>query len=395
MKKIYIILSITVIHLLFTACEKDETKPDSYYSCQVGHSDSVSKHPRATTYQEILNQNRKKDLVGAVLLIKDEEGLWMGSSGKADIASNINMQTCNIFLIASISKVFTASAVYRYVDKGILNLEDPISKWLSDEVINEVENAQKAEIRHLLAHTSGIADFYTIKFELDRLNRVTNNWSKEDVIKYVYGKKADFEVGKEYEYSNTNFLLLSMILEKASGLSFKEVYEQEVFNPLNLTSAYYSRDEPIPVGTVVGYTEYTYGSGHFHNSRNLYEDELGIGGDGGIAINAYDLALFLESIIKGRLFSNKSLKLMTNWFDLEEDDQWEEFGQTENGYGLEKFNTQYGYAVGHTGSIDGFNSYGFYFPESDMTYILLVNSTKGDGDAHENIFKACLKEMFE
>ncbi len=385
---------IGLFAIFLQACDKNEVLPESYYQCNFSHEDSNSLHPKASIYQTILDENRKDGLVGAVLLVKDRNGLWIGASGKADIASDVVMQPCNTFLIASISKVFTASAIYRYVDKGMVTLDDPINKWLSSTITDKVENANEAKIRHLLSHTSGIRDYYTDKFELDRKNKAWNAWTQEDVITYIYGKKASFEVGQTYGYSNTNYLLLSLILEQASGLSLEQVYQQEIFTPLGLASAYYSESSPIPPGCVKGYDDINR-EGRVVDSQYLYGDEIGIGGDGGIAINAYDLAIFLEQLMKGELISDTSLGAMTNWFALPEDWQWDMYGQTENGFGLEKFNTDYGYAVGHTGGIDGFSTFAFYFPDTDMSYILLVNTTIASEMPENEIFKNTLKEMFE
>lgn len=398
LEKIIFLIPLFLISLLsFTACDTNEIIPDSVYSCNVGSQDSSSMHPKAVIYQSILENNRKNGLVGAVLLVKDKDGLWMGADGKADIASNINMATCNTFLIASISKVFTSAATYRYIDKGVLSLDDPISQWLDASVVENVANADQAQIKHLLAHTSGIPDFYTFQFELDRINRISNDFTKEEVLTYIYGMNALNEVGESYYYSNTNFLLLAMILEKASGLSFEQVYQQEVFTPLGLSTAYYSEEETIPEGTVKGYVD-VYGNGQHIESEFLYKDELGIGGDGGIAINAFDLATFFEEMMKGKLISSSSLAEMTNWFDLPADWIVEDdlYGQNENGFGIERFNTAYGSAVGHTGGIDGFITIALYFPDEDLSYVLLVNSA-GNEDARisqDNIFKEVMQEIF-
>jgi len=397
--KIYNIYLCAIALLLIgiTSCEQNEILPASNYSCDLGALDNSAVHPKATTYQNILENNRKNGIVGAVLLVKDKDGIWLGADGKSDIASDIDMLSCNTFLIASISKAFTTAATYRYIDKGVLTLEDPISKWLDASIIENVNNADKAQIKHLLSHTSGIADFYTFQFELDRINRISNDFTKEEVLKYIYGVGALNEVGETYNYTNTNFLLLSMILENASGLSFEQVYQQEVFSPLGLNSAYYSEEQTIPNGTVKGYVD-IYGNGQFVDSEFLYNDELGIGGDGGIAINAFDLAIFFEQLMKGNLISNTSLNEMTNWFDLPND--WvsddDPFGQNENGFGIERFNTNYGSAVGHTGGIDGFTTIALYFPEEDMTYILLLNSAGSEegNDSGEKIFEEVAREMF-
>lgn len=395
----FLLLASAILMSLISlsSCEKNEVLPASNYSCDLGDIDDSASHPKANIYQDILERNRKNGSVGAVLYVKDQDGIWAGADGKADIASDIDMASCNTFLIASISKVFTSAAIYRYIDQGILTLDDPISKWLDESIVENVENADEAQIKHLLAHTSGIADFYTFQFELDRINKITNDFTKQDVIEYIYGVGATNEVGAAYNYTNSNFLLLSLILENASGLTFEQVYQQQVFSPLALNSAYYSEEQPIPDGCVKGYAD-VYGNGQYVESEFLYKDELGIGGDGGIAINAFDLATFFEQMMKGNLISESSLTEMTNWFDLPSNSIAEDdiLGQTENGFGIERFNTSYSSAVGHTGGIDGFSTIALYFPEEDMTLILLLNSAGSEeaGDAIDQIFEEVLREMF-
>jgi len=394
--KIKSLFGILIVALFITSCEKNVVLPLDNYSCDAPFQDTSNIHPNASKYQSILETYRKNGLVGAVLLVKDKHGLWVGADGKADIASGIDVKPCNQFLIASISKVFTSAAVYRYIDKGVLSLEDPINKWIEESITNKVENANEAQIKHLLAHTSGIVDYYTLQMVLDNANNTFNDWTKEEILTFVYGKKATNAVGEAYYYSNTNFLLLSMILERASGLSFEEVYQQEVFDPLGLSSAYYSETQFIPDGCVKGYFD-LYGNGQFVESDFFYEDELGIGGDGGIAINAYDIAHFFEQLMTSNLLTSTSLAEMTNWFDLPEAYHWEPYGQTENGFGIEKFNTQYGYAVGHSGGIAGFSSLALYFPEDEMTYVFLTNSigNEAGNDSEEAIFLETLDVMFE
>lgn len=385
---------LTLIIFIFS-CEKNKVLPTTAYDCNFTFQDSSAIHPKADIYQNILENHRKNGIVGAVLLVKDKDGLWLGADGQADIASDVDVKSCNTFFIASISKPFTSAATYRYIDKGVLSLEDPISKWLNESVVENVNNADQAQIKHLLAHTSGIPDFYTPQFEFDRFNNTSNDFTKQDVLEYAYGVAPTNEVGETYFYSNTNFLLLSIILENVSGLSFEQVYRQEVFTPLGLNSAYYSEEKPIPDGCVKGYND-LYRNGQFVESEFLYRDELGNGGDGSIAINAYDLAVFFEEMMKGNLISAASLEEMTNWFSLPPDWHGETYGFTENGYGIEKFNTDYGYAVGHGGIIDGFYTIALYFPDDDMTYVFLTNSIGLEGEkSMKLIYGEVVEQMFE
>lgn len=386
----FLLLALVVF---VVSCTNDEAPSPSAYTCETTFSDSSAKHPNAARYRGILDDNQKLGMVGTVLLVKDGQGLWQGASGYADLEANVSMQVCTPFLIASISKVFTSSAVYRYIDKGLLSIDDNLAHYLDEEIIANVANVKECTIGHLLAHTSGIPDYYTTALELDRINKENNGWKKEDVLKYTYGKPATNNPGETYYYCNSNFLLLSMVLEKVSGKSFERIYKEEIFLPNGLSSAYYNETDPIPAGTAKGYVE-LHGNGKWTDTEFLYGDELGIGGDGGIAINAYDLAQFLENLGTGNVISESSYQQMTHWYDIPEGWHWDTYGQVKNGYGIERFDTKYGMAIGHTGGVDGFTSYAFYFPEHDKMYILLNNSINAS-DRSAEIFESVLEVMFE
>jgi len=157
-------------------------------------------------------------------------------------------------------------------------------------------------------------------------------------------------------------------------------------------SAYYSNDNIIKDDTVKGYVD-LYGNGQYAESTFLYRDELGTA-DGGIGINAYDLGIFYENLLKGNIISEASLNQMTDWFDLPNDWVDEDFGHFQNGMGLEHNKTPYENSVGHTGGIDGFLSIAQYFPESDKTFILLVNSGSYENLARLNIYNETLRVLF-
>lgn len=376
----------------FLSCEKPEIYNESKYACS-SVLPNTEGHPKASLYQSILDKNRNSEnIVGATLMIKDEYGIWVGSSGKADIASDIDVQPCNRFLLASITKSFTATSIFKYIDSGELSLETPVKNLLPSSIVEKVSNVKNSKIKHLLNHTSGIADYYTIDFELDRINNVYNDWSAYDIIKYTFNQDATNTVGDTYYYSNTNYLLLGIILERLTNKSLSQIYQETIFNPLRLYSGYYSATNPIPNDLVKGYVD-LYGNQQYVESEFLYKDELGTA-DGGIAMNAYDLGLFFEYLMKGNIISQNSLNGMTNWFNLPADWVDDDFGHFQNGYGLERNQTSYGNSVGHTGGIDGFLTIAQYFPESDNTFVLLVNSGSYENQGRLNIYNETLEAMF-
>ena len=383
---------ITLSIVVFFSCEQPEVFNESKYNCS-SVVPNTKNHPKASQYQSILENNRNtQNIVGATLMIKDEYGVWVGSSGKADIASNIDVQPCHRFLIASITKSFTATVIFSYIERGLLSLEDDIKSYLPSSIYNKLENSKQAKIKHLLNHTSGIPDYDSVDYELDRINKVYNNWTHYDIIKYAFNQGATSGVGEIYEYSNSNYLLLGIILERISGKSLEEIYNEEIFLPFNLNSGYYSANASIPNDLVKGYVDF-YGNQQYVESEFLYKDELNTA-DGGIAMNAYDLGRFFEYLMKGEIISSNSLNEMTNWFSLPQDWIDEDFGHFKNGYGLEYNKTPYGNSVGHTGGIDGFLTIAQYFPESDKTFVLLVNSGSYENEGRLNIYNETLKVMF-
>lgn len=378
--------------LCFFSCQQTEDPTESIYECQTTVPD-LSSHPKAAQYQDILEEQVATGLPGAVILVKDNEGVWQGAAGKASLELNVDLEPCHRMLVASISKVFTGVVIHKLVDEGKLSLSDQMSKWMDAEVIDQLENADQVDISMLLAHTAGLADYYQIAYELDRFNKVDNEWRQEDVLKYCYGKKATHAPGETYAYSNTNYLVLGMIAEAASGESLEELYDRIIFAPLALSSAYYSGFEnPIPAGTAAGYGEIY--KDKLVSSEFLYKDELKMA-DGGIAINAWDLSRFIEAIWKGEILSPESRAAMMDFFELPDDYKGDVLGEDQNGYGIEVFQTSKGLAIGHTGAVDGFLSIMMYFPDTDRTYISLVNAASFNFEAREKMFTETLDLMFE
>ena len=166
--------------MLLGSCTKNEVLPEEWYACTLDAEGSQPEmHPNNEAYQHILDTHRPQGLVGAQLCIWDEHGLWTGGDGWSDVASAVPVTPCQPFLIASISKVFTAAAAFRLVDQGVLDVESPLSSWLDAEILDNIANAGDVNISDLLSHRSGIPDFYTLAFELARINRLEQGWSTE------------------------------------------------------------------------------------------------------------------------------------------------------------------------------------------------------------------------
>jgi D-alanyl-D-alanine carboxypeptidase len=183
-----------------------------------------------------------------------------------------------------------------------------------------------------------------------------------------------------------------MIIEEATGQKLTDIFSERLFHPLQFTSACYGGDDPIPQGVAKGYVD-IYGDGTYVESKFLYIDELNTA-DGGIAINALETGLFFEKLLKGQVISPASLDQMTDCFVLP-DGWWDPTYHTmQAGYGIEKFLTPYGNAYGHTGDLMRFNSLVQYFPDSDKTFVMIVNSSSYEHATQESIYNSCMEIMF-
>ena len=368
-------LGLILVLCLNLACKKDIVKIESDYETTLSFPDLSEDHPKYDSYSKILDEYIGKGILGTSIMITDKDGSWLGAGGYADIVSDIKVQKGHSFFIASISKTFTATAIFSYAEVGALSIDDPINKWLDASICNRIENGNSAQIKHLLSHRSGIKDWYTIALEMARYNVESNGWTDDDILEYVFDKKADFKLDERYGYSNTNYVLLGMILEKVSGQSLEEVYQVRLFDPLGLKSAsYHTQADFFKNHAVKGYGD-LYGSGQYSESKFLYKDEMGTG-DGGISINAQDLGTFFRALMHGEILNLNTLSQMQNWFDLPDNSV-----QTKNGYGLEYFENKKGIAYGHTGGVDGFSSMSYYYPKDDVNVVFLFNySTSTDKD---------------
>jgi D-alanyl-D-alanine carboxypeptidase len=384
-----IIHILTATYLILTACEKPEIIDLDAYHCKID-IELDSEHPKSDEYQSLLEKYRRQDLVGGIALVKDKEGLWMGADGLADIENDIQIKPCQPFLIASITKMFTATAILMMVDNQKINLDQNIASYLSSKTTNRLANAKDASVRQVLNHTSGIPDFYdNSAFELRRFNVANNHFNTTQILNFAKGLKPYFEIGTDYEYSNTNYLLLGLVLEKLLDKPLGEIFQELIFDKIGLESAYYDAKNPKPEGLIKGYAEPI--KSEIIATEWLYLDELGTG-DGGIAINIYHLYLFAEALFEGDLLSQNAINEMLIPITLNSDDSEMILGHQKNGLGVEIYDTpEGGEGFGHTGGIDGYSSYLMYFPSNNSYVIYFQNLASYDIDSRVSIINGLTK----
>ncbi|MGH6614507.1 serine hydrolase domain-containing protein [Sphingomonas sp.] len=178
----------------------------------------------------------------AVAVLRKGEIIVAKGFGKATVEHDVPVTADTIFQSGSVGKMFTAVAVMTLVQQGKIGLDDPISKYLPDEPASW----RPITIRHLLTHTSGVAN-YKPDFDYRR------DYSDDELVKQAYALPLDFTPGARWNYSNTGYALLGILVKKASGQSYLDILDQRVFKPVGMKTARGISDADIVPHRASGY----------------------------------------------------------------------------------------------------------------------------------------------
>lgn len=370
--KIYCTFFLIAFGLACSSCSRKTIE-----ATQVCSSPAYPAHPKAARFQAVLDAYTQKGLPGMALLVRDKEGTWAGASGMADIQQGVLMQPCHISKVASITKIFMATLAFRLAEEGRLNIDAPVTTYLDNDQLKNIANAGSVTVRQLLNHTTGIYDVIKDKgFYLDVLNDPPKHRDQEDILKFVRGKPAAFPAGEGPGYSNTNTLLLSMIIDKIGGKPHQQLLHEKIIDPLQLSHTYYFYHDPLPEGKVAqGYYD-LYNNGQI---ENLSSYNTGSGnGYTGLYSNVFDLLTFIDALFVSKtLVSPGSLSQMLTFNPKEEEDSDRLLGPGVMKDFIHRSNDQYAY--GHRGRDLAYSADLFYFPEQDQVMVLIVNyGTDGD-----------------
>lgn len=323
--------------------------------------------------QMLLDKAVEDGLPGVTLTIyKPNCGFIQLASGLSDLKSQKKMTVQDNFRLASCSKPYIGVLIMQLVEEGKISLDDPISKYIDRKHILKIRNASRATIRQLMNHTSGIADYFFGEFTEEANKNPGKLYKLEEAVKFAYNKPAAFSrPGQGYFYSNTNPILLAMILEKVLKIPFTKALETRIYRPLNLSRTYNDYTDSVIEPLARGY--------FFNNSGEKldYTDvNQGYGlADGAVVSNGRDMATFLRS-----LFVTETILKSETFMEMLRVDKAAKSAQD----GLNLFvysdynNGSYGKMIGHDGEYGGYKSEMFYFPDKDTTVVLLGNGS-GNG----------------
>lgn len=319
------------------------------------------------------------DNAAVVAQITIEDETWTTAAGLADGARAAT--PADRFRIGSTSKTFVAVVALRLAEDGILDLDAPAKNYLSADVVENLANLDSVTIRQLLAMRSGIPDYLeTDEFWEAVAENPTHEWTPAEALAYAYGEPALFAPDEEFSYSNSNYLLMQLVLESVSGDSLAVLIREHILTPLEMDNTYTQVTESLSGGFVNGYEDFN-GDGEVDEVSGI-NDGAGLG-DGGLISTTADLTAFYHALlVEESLLSDDSL---TQLLDFEADDEG-------SGYslGFGSWETDAGIAWGHSGAVSGFQSVALYLPDEDAIIVILVASADLDP---ESLADALIEEL--
>ena len=308
-------------------------------------------------------------LSGNILIAEKGKVVYKKSFGIANEEAKQKLNENSIFELASCSKQFTALAIMILKEKGKLNLDDNISKF-----IPELAFYNGITIRHLLNHTGGLPDYIELMDSLFDKTKIATN---KDIIT-IFAKsqpKISFEPNTKYEYSNTGYALLASIIEKASGETYKTYLQKAIFQPLKMKSTFVHtrRFTPKKIDNYAFGYVYSDSLKQYFLPDNLEETKMviwldGIVGDGCVNSNVYDLLKWDRALYTNKLLSKEGMNEIFQVATLNDKTQ------TKYGFGWEiNDNPDFGKIVSHSGGWPGYVTYIDRHITNDKTIIILQN----------------------
>jgi len=291
----------------------------------------------------------------SVAIVKDSQIVYVKAYGDARLEPRTPATPEMRYSIGSISKQFTAAAILLLQEQGKLSLDDKVAKFLPN-----LTRAKEVTIRQLLSHTSGYQDYWPQDYVMPMMLQPV---TAEKIMDLWARKPLDFEPGTKWQYSNTNYVIAGVIIEKASGKPLLQFLSEKIFTPLGMKSVANTDQEKLGETDPVGYLRYALGP-----LRPAPKEGKGwLFAAGELAMPARELALWDISIIDQKLLKPSSYR------DLETEVLLKNGLGTRYALGI-AVNTEAGNrALSHGGEVSGFTAENIVFPDKRVAIVVLTN----------------------
>lgn len=322
---------------------------------------------------------------GAVLYVSSPElGTWTGAAGLGEITTDTAMKPNDRFRAGSLTKPFISVIILQLVEEGLLALDDTLPEVLPESVTGKFPNSDQMTIRMLLNHTAGLPDFMTLAGPVIIATALGGPgvepnpgkvWTEEEFLDFAAAQEPWFAPGKGQGYSNTDYLLLGMIIEEATGRSWREEFRERIIEKLDLENTVLPEpdDRTIPGDHAHGYADF--GGGLIDATEAVTASVVGAAGGQSLVTTPEDLARFMDAALAGELFQrHETLDEMLTWVDWPDGNPLSPYLVS---YGLGLMKADFGSdieGVGHSGDTDGgYSVFVFHLPDQQITISGAVN----------------------
>lgn len=325
--------------------------------------------------ENLFNQWKDAQNFSGVISVSKEEGIiYEKVQGFRNRGEQLPNELDTAFGIASGTKLFTAVAICRLIDQGKLALESKIEDILPHDLGNIDKDVT---IFHLLTHSSGIRDYYNeIDFDEFFEKYPTHKWTNAFFLTFFNHLPSKFKAGTKALYSNSNFILLGLIIEAVSGQSYHAYIEEQIIQPLNLTKTGFYRADQLPSNTALGYV---YDEKLEEIVANTFYLPLIGTADGGLYTTTNDMEIFWKAVWGRQLFSKEMLKKFLTVHAQDQDDKVQ--------YGLGVFidEKEGEFIYWHSGSDYGVSFHTAYIPKTGNVLTILSNEEKNIWDFQDKL----------
>lgn len=313
---------------------------------------------------------------GATLAFVLHDGTqYQFAAGLSDIEMNIKMKPTDRMFSGSQGKTYVSAIVLQLIDEGKLNLDEPIKTYFEmDDWFTRLPNHADITVRNLMNHTGGLPRYvFNETFWKEVMNTPDRVWKPEELLSFILDDPPLHPTGKGWAYSDTDYIVLGMIIEKICKNTYYNELEERILKPFKLKDTIPSNKRVLP-GLIPGYTGNN--SPPFNlPEKPLSDDKYVINPQfewtgGGLISTSLDLARWAKTVYEGNVFSKQMMREMLKPVNFRT-------GQPDSaGYGLGVFiyNSQRGLAYGHSGIFPGYQTDMLYFPKIECGIAMQINA---------------------
>lgn len=371
MKTIKILVAVISITVISSSCVYDLLDIDY----QQGNDEVASNphHPMKDSLEFFIDKYIAEGIPGAQVVIKNDDGWLHVSGGYAKIETKKPFRSGGAAWLFSITKTYTATLVMKQIEANKIIPDNTISEYLPDSILSKISGYENITVRMLLNHTSGIVNVTELpEFVVGQLNDPLNQPSITKRLEMIKGKPLVFEPGTDFMYSNTNYLLLQLILEKVCKKSYWQLLEQEILQPLHLNQTYYHLSDQQTVS--LGFPNYYFDRHANEQLENItkWNNALANASDayGALAATPADVIKFHQALLDGEVVSENSLAEMQKWIKGKNSTE-PEYGE---GFEYWQFNQGSSAQFGHEGDGIGCSTQLFYVPDNHTFLYININA---------------------